>query len=248
MVGAGVFRKGKRSYPWLGQLATSANRRDHRAPTPPLDRNEVLHHHGDGERRTEGVERPCHLAGGCEIMGVVTTDVGAESKIDPAHQLMPANPIVVGIDGSDEARRGLLFAADLAEMLDTDLVVVHAYGLVGSVGDWRDGVDERERQVNAMMADEWCAPLADRGILKWTWRCVQGNAVGGVLRAADDVDAGFIVVGSHGAGNSAAPLLGSTSHFVVRNSHRPVIVIPPADNHPHRRGGAGAMSDAVADA
>ncbi len=65
---------------------------------------------------------------------------------------------------------------------------------------------------------------------------------------ADDVDAGFIVVGSHGAGNSAAPLLGSTSHFVVRNSHRPVIVIPPADNHPHRRGGAGAMGDAVADA
>ncbi len=178
----------------------------------------------------------------------MTTDAGAKNKIEVVHQLMPNNPIVVGIDGSDEARRGLLFAADLAEMLDTDLLVIHAYGLVGSVGDWRDGVDERERQVNAVMADKWCAPLADRGTLKWSWRCVQGSAVGGVLRAADEVEAGFIVVGSHGAGNSLEPLLGSTSQFIVRNSRRPVIVIPPADNHPHRRGGAGAMGDAVADA
>lgn len=154
---------------------------------------------------------------------------------------------MVGIDGSDEARRGLLFAADLAEMLDTDLLVVHAYGLVGSFGDWRDGVDERERAVNVVMSDEWCAPLADRGTLKWSWRCVQGSAVGGVLRAADDVDAGFIVVGSHGAGNSSAPLLGSTSHFIVRNSHRPVIVIPPADNHPHRRGGAEELTGGLVD-
>jgi len=168
---------------------------------------------------------------------------GTESQTESTHRLAASSPVVVGIDGSDEARRGLLFAADLAEMLDTNLLVVHAYGLVGSFGDWRDGVDERERAVNAAMAEEWCAPLADRASLKWSWRCVQGNAVGGVLRAADDVDAGFIVVGSHGAGNSSAPLLGSTSHFIVRNSHRPVIVIPPADNHPHRRGGAGEVTD-----
>jgi nucleotide-binding universal stress UspA family protein len=156
-------------------------------------------------------------------------------------------PVVVGVDGSPEARRGLLFAADLAETLDVELVVVHAYGLVGSVGDWKSGVSEHERQIDAAMVDEWCAPLAGRTGLAWRWRCVRGSAVDGVLRAADEADAAFIVVGSHGAGNSSAPLLGSTSHYVVRNSHRPVVVIPPGDDHPHRRSGAGAMSRTVAD-
>ncbi len=159
-----------------------------------------------------------------------------------------SGPVVVGIDGSAEARRGLLFAADLATTLAVELVVVHAYGLIGSFGDWRSGVEERERQVNTVMIDEWCAPLASQQDLVWQWRCIQGSAVEGILRAADEVDAGFIVVGSHGEGNSSSPLLGSTSQDIVRHSHRPVIVIPPADSHRHRRGGAGAMSNVVADA
>lgn len=156
--------------------------------------------------------------------------------------------MVVGIDGSAEARRGLLFAADLAETLDVELVVVHAYGLVGSFGDWQSGVQNRERQVDSALVNEWCSPLAENHRLSWQWRCVQGNAVDGMLRAADEIDAGFIVVGSHGAGMSSVPLLGSTSQSIVRNSHRPVIVVPPPDDHPHRRGGAEAVSDVVADA
>jgi nucleotide-binding universal stress UspA family protein len=162
--------------------------------------------------------------------------------------MIPKSPVVVGIDGSEESRRGLLFAADLAKTLGVELMVIHAYGLIGSFGDWRSGVEERERQVTTAMVDDWCAPLADRHDLQWQWRCVQGSAVEGILRAADEVEAGFIVVGSHGAGNSSSQHLGSTSQDIVRHSQRPVIVIPPADNHPHRRGGAGAMSNGVADA
>lgn len=156
---------------------------------------------------------------------------------------MSGSPVVVGIDGSEEARRGLLVAADLAEKLDVELVVVHAYGLVGKVGDWRSGVEQREQQVEQTLVDEWCAPLADRSGLAWRWRCVQGSAVEGMLRAADEVDAGFIVVGSHGAGSSSAPLLGSTSESIMRRSRRPVIVIPPADDHRHRRRGARSTND-----
>ncbi len=172
----------------------------------------------------------------------VTADIDPDPTFEPTRGLVLTGPVVVGVDGSGEARRGMLFAADLAETLETELLVIHAYGLVGSVGDWRDGVAERERQVNAVMENEWCAPLASRTGLTWSSRCVQGSAVNGLLRTADEVDAAFIVVGSHGAGRSETPLLGSTSHFVVRNSSRPVIIIPPADDHPHRRGGADAAT------
>ncbi|MEP1125328.1 MAG: universal stress protein [Ilumatobacter sp.] len=151
-------------------------------------------------------------------------------------RLDPRGAVVVGLDRSDEARRGLLFAADLAVALGVELVVVHAFGLVGTFGDWREGVEERERQVTTALVDDWCAPLAERPDLTWSWRCVQGTPVDGILRAADETGAGLIVVGSHGEGRSSSPVMGSTSHDIVRLSHRPVVVVPPPADHPHRHG------------
>lgn len=164
-----------------------------------------------------------------------------------SHRLHPGSPVIVGIDGSNEARRGLLFAADLAEALGVELVVVHAYGLVGSFGDWRSGVEERERQVNDAVANDWCAPLARHSALRWRWECVQGSAVEGMLRAGDAANAGLIVVGSHGAGNSSSSTLGSTSLAIVQHSHRPVVVVPPDDSHPQRRGGAASVVSGLPD-
>lgn len=183
----------------------------------------------------------------CDDDGVTSTP-RTESGVGSNARVPLGGPIVVGLDSSSEARRGLLFAADLAESLRVELVVVHAFGLIGTFGSWRSGVEERERQVTTAMVDEWCAPLAGRRELTWQWRCVQGSAVEGILRTADEVDAGFVVVGSHGAGSSSSAMLGSTSQDIVRHSQRPVVVIPPPDNHRHRRGGAGAVSDVVADA
>jgi len=173
---------------------------------------------------------------------VTNADTSPERAIDSKLRFVPGSPVVVGIDRSTEAQRGLVFAADLAETLGVELVVVHAFGLIGTFGDWRSGVEAREREVRTAMVDEWCAPLKERADLRWQWRCVQGSAVEGILRAAGEVDAGFIVVGSHGAGASTAELLGSTSHDIVRHSHRAVIVVPPGDDHQHRRVGAAAVS------
>jgi nucleotide-binding universal stress UspA family protein len=153
-------------------------------------------------------------------------------------------PIVVGVDGSAVARRGLLFAADLASLLGVELVVVHSYGMLETLGS-RDGDSYRETE--QLMAREWCSPLDGRDDLRWRWECVHNDAVGGLLAVAERVGAGMIVIGSHGAGNSSEPLLGSTSHRVVRDSRRPVVVVPPDDNHPYRRRGSGAMSSVVAD-
>lgn len=154
---------------------------------------------------------------------------------------------MVGIDGSSEAQRGLKFAADLAERLDVELVVVHAFGLMGALGTWTTPVAQREEETKQLVDSTWCAALGEHPSLRWHSECVQGSAVAGILRVADAVDAALIVVGTHGAGNSATPLLGSTSHDVVRNSHRPVIVIPPPEGHAHHRGGTSAITDDVAD-
>jgi nucleotide-binding universal stress UspA family protein len=157
-----------------------------------------------------------------------------------SHRMRAGAPVVAGADGSRESERGLLFAADLADTLDVELVVVHALGLYSHESGWQTPIEDHEREAAALLQTTWCAPLHDVEGLRWTARVAHGSAIEAILRVADEVDAGFIVLGSHGAGNSEEPLLGSTSHWVVRNSHRPVVIVPPGDNHPHRRPGTGA--------
>ncbi len=151
-------------------------------------------------------------------------------------------PIVVGADGSAESERGLLFAADLSITLGAELIVVHALGMYSQLAGWRAPIEGHEMEAATLLQTAWCAPLDEIEGLRWTWQVAQGSATEAILRVADDVDAGFIVLGSHGAGKSDQPLLGSTSHWIVRNSHRPVVIVPPGDNHPHRRPGVGAAA------
>jgi nucleotide-binding universal stress UspA family protein len=156
-----------------------------------------------------------------------------------SHRMRVGSPVVVGADGSAESERGLLFAADLAVTLSVELVVVHALGMYSQLAGWRAPIEGHEMEAATLLQTKWCAPLDHIEGLRWSWQVAQGSATEAILRVADEVDAGFVVLGSHGAGNSDQPLLGSTSHWIVRNSHRPVIIVPPDDNHPHRRPGTG---------
>jgi nucleotide-binding universal stress UspA family protein len=51
-----------------------------------------------------------------------------------------------------------------------------------------------------------------------------------ILDAADNVNAGMIVVGTHGATAVESNLLGSVSNALVHHSERPVVVVPPGNN------------------
>ena len=59
---------------------------------------------------------------------------------------------------------------------------------------------------------------------------VQGAIAETIIEHARRVEAGFIVVGTHGRGAVAALLIGSVSEGVIRRSPVPVLVVPPA--HP----------------
>ncbi len=143
-------------------------------------------------------------------------------------------PIVIGIDGSAEARRGMIFAADLALELDRDLLVVHALGLYNHISGWTTSIDEYEAEAKDLMRT-WCEPLEELSGLGWSYRTVRGEPVHTILSVADEADAGLIVLGSHGIGGSLEPLVGSTSQKVLLKSRRPVLVVPPGADHPHSR-------------
>ena len=57
-------------------------------------------------------------------------------------------------------------------------------------------------------------------------RLLMGPTVEVILDLATEVDAGWIVVASHGRGGLVHLLLGSISEGLVRHSTRPVVVVP----------------------
>jgi nucleotide-binding universal stress UspA family protein len=134
--------------------------------------------------------------------------------------------IVVGIDGSTQARRAEEWAADLARALDAEVVAVHALGLIHhtETGELVASDTHRE-EIRGEFEGAWCAPLRDAGV-RFRAELREGNPVTALLDVADELDADLVVVGSRGAGGFPGLLLGSTSTQVAQHAHTPVAIVP----------------------
>jgi nucleotide-binding universal stress UspA family protein len=134
--------------------------------------------------------------------------------------------IVVGVDGSANSKTALAWAADLARALDAEVVAVHSVGLLERFAsgqqDSADATDARR-----LFDTDWCAALDDPAV-RSTRLLRDGSPVRVLLDAAEEFDAGLVVVGSRGLGGYPELLLGSTSTQVAQHCTRPVVIIPAA--------------------
>jgi nucleotide-binding universal stress UspA family protein len=145
-------------------------------------------------------------------------------------RITSGGPVIVGVDGSTNARRALTMAAEIARRFDLDLAVFHAIGLM-TVIEGRHVPSEGHRgDLERLLRLEWCASLTDDPDLRWRAELVYGSPSDVLLKMGTELDASFVVVGSRGVGDELA--LGSTSHHVVHHCDRPVVVVPPADRTP----------------
>ena len=139
---------------------------------------------------------------------------------------MKIERIVVGIDGSDNSRKALAWAADLARALDAEVVAVHSVGLLERLASGHQpDADSTYGDVPHLFETDWCAVLDDPTV-RSTRLLRDGNPVTVLLGVAEEFDAGLIVVGSRGLGGYPELLLGSTSTQVAQHSVRPVVVVP----------------------
>jgi nucleotide-binding universal stress UspA family protein len=141
-------------------------------------------------------------------------------------------PVVVGVDGSSNARRALDVAARLARATGAEVVAVHALGLMATIGGEHVPSSEHRGEIERELRDEWCAPLSGPGAPAWRCTVVDGSPAEALLHAAEREHASFVVVGSRGVGGHPDLMLGSTSHMVIQRTHCPAIVVPPADRGP----------------
>jgi nucleotide-binding universal stress UspA family protein len=142
--------------------------------------------------------------------------------------------LVVGVDGSEHARRALEWALEEARLRDARLDVVYAWEppLVVGFGTLAGGRTEPEgtsyENAARSLLDETVAAIRteDRPAIEKT--VVHGSAARALLEAAKGAD--LIVVGSRGRGGFAGLLLGSVSQQVVQHAPCPVVIVPPPEH------------------
>jgi nucleotide-binding universal stress UspA family protein len=151
--------------------------------------------------------------------------------------------LLLAIDGSEEAELASRAAAEVAEGTGSELHVVYVEPLPDFMKNGR-GIPGYDRELYEMIEEE-----ARETLRKLVWRVkVAGGTVAEahlrmgavaeeIVRLADELEAGLVVVGSRGLGIIRRTLAGSVSESVYRHAHCPVMVVRAKVNPPSRRGG-----------
>ncbi|MGI5239703.1 universal stress protein [Dactylosporangium sp. CA-139066] len=138
-----------------------------------------------------------------------------------------AQRIVVGYDGSDEARWAVDWAAAEAERTGAQLQIVDAYQITWPGAYYAVAAEQFEAARES--AEQCVAEIVDRVRERGTGVDVFGTAVEGMgaatLLEIAEAGARLVVVGSRGAGGLANLLMGSVSQQVATHSPVPVAVV-----------------------
>lgn len=139
--------------------------------------------------------------------------------------------VVVGVDGSDRARRAVLVAAEQAVARAYPLRIVCALPPVSGSLAWMPATVDQEaltidvrRQLKAGSA--WLQSHFPTLVIETD--VIDGSPVEVLIR--ESATATLLVTGSRGRGGFAGMLLGSTSQGVLHHAKGPVMVVPDLDD------------------
>ena len=131
--------------------------------------------------------------------------------------------ILLATDGSEDAERASMAAMDLAGRGDADLHVVHVWHDVR--GFAHDFVKRELRRQGQEILDEQVRKIEEEGGSVQQAHLRRGRKDQEIVRLAEEIGAGLIVIGSRGRGGVRRALMGSISDSVVRHAHCQVLVV-----------------------
>jgi len=149
-------------------------------------------------------------------------------------------PILVATDLSAHARHAADRAARLAHESASPLTLLHVQpgDALAQLRQWLGPGHALEREMQADI-EQRLQDLADelraqRQVSAATHRA-SGAVLDEIVKAADALDAGLLVVGARGAGFLRRLVLGSTSERLLRRTQRPLLVVRQMAHEPYRR-------------
>jgi nucleotide-binding universal stress UspA family protein len=137
--------------------------------------------------------------------------------------------IALGLDGSENSRRAIPLAQELASQSGGRIVVVHVEERTayrgGSAALHADEPDT-QKQIEGE-AERIRGAGLDVKVVNET--AILGGPAHAIAKVADDEDADVIVVGTRGRSQVKGLLLGSVTDRLLHIAKRPVLGVPPAD-------------------
>jgi len=143
----------------------------------------------------------------------------------------PASPdrrtVLVALDGSAAAERGLELARELAEKMGSTVTLVRAWRIPTQSTSGFDAYYPTQELFESVEAGarEYIASVGRRGEETFV---VLGYAATAIADVAMTVDAEIVVVTTSGKGLAARIALGSTTERLAHSLHRPLLVVPVA--------------------
>jgi nucleotide-binding universal stress UspA family protein len=131
-------------------------------------------------------------------------------------------------DFSESADHAFRLACSLARDHEARLVVLHVVPtvtpftggmLVGSFSD--ETLDDADSTLTSRL-EEMRESHEDIPI---EWRLIKGNVIDGILATAEDVEAGLVVLGTHGRTGLQRLLMGSIAENIVRKANCSVLTV-----------------------
>ena len=134
--------------------------------------------------------------------------------------------IIVGVDGSADARRAVDWAVEEARLHGWSLELVHGVDVgVAAASPYGSGVVlEQLQDAGRQLLDDEVERVRALGVVARGILDI-GSAAYALIEASRD--AGMLVVGTRGHGGFHGLLLGSVSTACVHHAHCPVVVVPP---------------------
>ncbi|MEO5779193.1 MULTISPECIES: universal stress protein [Arthrobacter] len=160
-------------------------------------------------------------------LGEITDDKHVLAEQAKSGRELIANVVVVGVDGSEQARIAVLDAAAQAERLSARLRVVCAVPQYSGSLAWVPAPLDRDALFTEIQAqlDAGAAWLASHfPALTMETQLLDGSPVDVLVEASRNVE--LLVLGTRGHGGFAGMLLGSTTDGVLHHAKSPVMVVP----------------------
>jgi len=136
--------------------------------------------------------------------------------------------ILVPIDGSDQARKAIDFAANLAKQNDATIHLLHVYKLPiipEGMGEYvisdRIELQALGDQIISVAQDE----VRKKGGQHIEATVMEGDPAERIIAYAKDHDVDMIVMGSRGLGSFKGLLLGSVSNKVSHRADRTCVIV-----------------------
>ena len=141
----------------------------------------------------------------------------------------PFRLVVVGVDGSDDARRALEWAGLLAAATDAEVLAVHVLTYeyeferdlsLDTMRTWR-------RELERDLRNAWTEPLRAVPVRSGCMLVEASSPTDGLLEVARRERTDLIVVGARGHGVIAGRVMGRISYRLAHHAAQPVVVVPP---------------------